>query len=89
MVSDVREDLLQQERGVGIAEGVVLRIPILGLAGVDEDTDRHGHLASVNQVVEDDGSTHSPSGSRYMWPSWKTMSDAGSEAVYSAGTYTQ
>src|SRR5438105_2915348 len=55
---NVREDLPQQKRCVGIAERVVLRIPVLGLAGIDEDTDGHGHLASVDQVVEDDRNAH-------------------------------
>src|SRR5438270_130035 len=31
------------------------------------------------------GTRISPSGSRYRRPSWKTMSDAGSEVVYCAG----
>src|SRR5712692_2043554 len=33
------------------------------------------------------GTRISPSGSRYRWPSWKTVSNAGSDAVYCAGTY--
>jgi hypothetical protein len=57
-VSNVREDLRQQKRCVGIAERVVFVIPILGFAGVHEDTDGHGHLASVDEVVEDDGSAY-------------------------------
>jgi hypothetical protein len=54
-VANVRENFRQQKRRVRIAERVVLGIPVLGLAWVDEDTDRYGHFASVDQIVEDNG----------------------------------
>jgi hypothetical protein len=73
-----------------IAERVVFGVSALGLARVYEDTDGHRQLTSVDQVVEETTDARiSPSGSRYMRPSWKTMSDAGSDSVYCAGTYTE
>ena len=57
-----RQDLLDQEARVAIAQGVVLVAPVVavllvGRGGrqdtrIDEDADGHRHLALVNQVVE-------------------------------------
>jgi hypothetical protein len=43
----------------------------------------------VDQIVEDDAGANLAVGIQVMWPSWNTMRDAGSEARYWAGTYSQ
>jgi hypothetical protein len=63
-LADLRQQLLDQEPGIGIAERVVLyaamiriagadpiRVCVATLAGSDEDTDRDRHLLAVDQVV--------------------------------------
>src|SRR5215510_12488815 len=49
-----RKDLGQEERCVRVAECVVLYVPAAWLARSDEDTNGHGHLAVVDQVVKND-----------------------------------
>ena len=62
VLADLREDLLQQEAGVGVGDRRVLDAPQvpgkLLHPGIDEDADRHRHLAPVDQVVEDGGRSH-------------------------------
>jgi hypothetical protein len=76
LLRDFGQNFLEEETRVAVAEGVVFEAAVAGaraffgrtlgriVAGVDEDRDRHGHLAAGDEIVEDDGHAPIPLGAR-------------------------